>query len=109
VFSVIPGTRVGVHDRTAAAVGYALKTVNVSLGPSLSIYSMPVCSIVICSRVVGVAPGGHAQTDWYFAEPFGVSVRANVDWAGGSSRVLPGGLVVMVTAGPVLRLQVGPK
>ncbi len=109
MFSIVPGTRVGVYDRTAAAVGYAWKTGNVSFGPSLSIYSMPVCGIMICDRVVGVAPGGHAQTDWYLAGPLGVSVSANLDWAGGNSLVLPGSLVVMVTAGPVLRLQVGSK
>ena len=83
------------------------KTGKISLGPSLSIYSMPVCGIVICDRVVGVAPGGHVQTDWYFAGPLGASVSANLDWAGGGSRVLPGGLVVMVTAGPILRFRVG--
>jgi hypothetical protein len=109
MFSILPGTQVGVYERTAAALGYAMKTVNISLGPSLSIYSMPACGIVICSRVVGIAPGGHAQTDWYFAEPLGVSVSANLDWAGGGSRVLPGGVVVMVTAGPILRFQAGSK
>lgn len=61
MFSLIPGARVGVYDRTAAALGYALKSVDISLGPSLSIYSMPVCGIVICNRVVGIAPGGHAR------------------------------------------------
>jgi hypothetical protein len=33
----------------------------------------------------------------------GVSVRANIDWVGGRSLVLPGGVAAMVTAGPVLR------
>lgn len=108
--SIIVGPRVGVYDRTAASIGYAWRTGNFSLGPSLSIYSMHVCNTVsgrlFCDRAVGVAPGGHAQTNWYFAGPLGVAVSANVDWAGGSSRVLPGSPVVMVTAGPVLRLQV---
>jgi hypothetical protein len=35
--------------------------------------------------------------------PLGVSVSANVDWIGGRSRVLPGGLAAMIVAGPVLR------
>lgn len=109
MFSIVPGTRVGVYDRTAVAVGYPWKTGNASLGPSLSIYSMPVCGVMICQGVVGVAPGGHFQGDWYMADSLGVSVSANVDWAGGSSRVLSGGLVVMVTAGLILRIQTEPK
>jgi hypothetical protein len=109
MFSILPGPRVGFYDRTAAALGYAWETVNVGLGPSLSVYSMPVCGVVICNHVVGVAPGGHAEAEWFFSDPLGVSVSANVDWAGGGSRVLPGGLVMMVTAGPVLRLQARSK
>ncbi|AUX20915.1 uncharacterized protein SOCEGT47_013910 [Sorangium cellulosum] len=101
--SVVPGARAGVYDRTAASLVYAWKTGKVSLGPSFSIYAMPVCGIKSCNRVVGVAPGGHAQTDWYFSEPLGVSVSANLDWAGGNSRVLHGDLVAMITAGPVWR------
>ncbi|WP_437912805.1 hypothetical protein WME73_38225 [Sorangium sp. So ce302] len=103
MLSVIPGTRVGVYDRTAVTVGYVTKTGNVSLGPSLSLYSMPVCGAVICDRVMGLAPGGRAQSDWYFAGRLGASTSLNVDWAGGSSRVLPGSVVVMVTAGPIWR------
>jgi hypothetical protein len=103
MFSILPGQRVGVHDRTALTLVYAWKTGKVGLGPSLSIYSMPVCGIVICSRVMGVAPGSHAQVDWYFSEPLGASVSANLDWAGGSCRVLRGDLMAMVTAGPVWR------
>lgn len=109
MFSIVPGTKVGVYDRTAATLGYAWKTGHISVGPSLSVYSMVVCGIVICDRVVGVAPGGHARTDWYFSEIVGASVSANLDWAGGSSRILPGGLVVMIAAGPVFRLQVGSR
>lgn len=103
MFSVVPGARVGACDRTAVTLVHAWRTGNVSLGPSLSIYSMPVCGATVCNRVVGVASGGHAQADLYFSERFGASVSANVDWAGGSSRVLHGDLMAMVTAGPVWR------
>lgn len=109
MFSILPGPRVGIYDRTAANLGYAWKTGNLSFGPSLSIYSMPVCGAVICDRVVGIAPGVHAKGDWYFAEPLGASVSANLDWARGSSRILSDALVVMVTAGPILRLQLEAK
>ncbi|WP_437947661.1 hypothetical protein WME98_44150 [Sorangium sp. So ce296] len=103
MFSVVPGARVGACDRTAFTLVYAWRTGKVSLGPSLSIYSMPVCGATICNRVVGVAPGGHAQADWYFSEPLGASLSANADWAGGNSRVLHGNLAAMVTVGPVWR------
>ena len=109
MLSIVPGAGVGIYDRTAVTLGYATKTTTVSLGPSLAIYSIPVCGAVICDRVVGVAPGGRAQSDWYFAGPLGVSTSVHVDWAGGSSRVLPGSLVVMVTTGPVWRIEVNPR
>lgn len=94
----------GVYNKTAITIGYAWEKINVSVGPSLSIYSMPACGVTfLCGRVVGVAPGGNAQADMYFTGPLGVSVSANVDWIGGRSHVLPGGVAAMIVAGPVLR------
>ncbi|HTE19598.1 MAG TPA: hypothetical protein VK689_14615 [Armatimonadota bacterium] len=94
----------GVYNKTSITVGYAWKDSNVRVGPSLSIYSMPACGATfLCGRVVGVAPGGHAQAEVYFAGPLGVSVSADVDWIGGNSAVLPSGVAAMVVAGPVLR------
>ena len=94
----------GVYNKTSVDIGYASEKVNASAGPSLSIYSMPACGVTyLCGRVVGVAPGGHAQVDVYVTGPLGVSMSANVDWIGGSSAVIPGGVAVMVVAGPVLR------
>jgi hypothetical protein len=104
--SLVPATGklgFGVYNEASFSLGYASRDVNVSLGPSFSVYSMPGCGLRLCGRVVGVAPGGHAQANLYFAGPLGVSVSANVDWVGGTSRVLPGGLAAMVMAGPVLR------
>jgi hypothetical protein len=95
---------IGVYNKISVTIGYAWKDVNVSAGPSLSIYSMQACgATLLCGRVVGVAPGGHAQADVYFAGPMGVSVSANLDWIGGSSAVLPGGVAAMVVVGPMLR------
>jgi len=105
MFSILPGSRVGFHDRTSATLGYTWQSGDLSLGPSLSFYSMLACGPVICRRVEGVAPGGHAQADWHFKGPLGVSVSANVAWYGGVSLALPGGAAVMVTAGPILRLE----
>jgi len=94
----------GVFNKASITIGYGWEEAQVSAGPSLSIYSVPACGVtLLCGRVVGVAPGGHAQADVYVAGPLGVSVSANVDWIGGRSRVLPGGLAAMIVAGPVLR------
>lgn len=109
MFSVVPGVPVGFYDRTAINLGYTSETNIVSIGPSLSVYWMGVCGAVYCDRVMGIAPGGHAQTDWYFYDRLGVSVSANLDWAGGSSYFLPGSLVAMVTAGPVWKFGGGSE
>ncbi len=94
----------GVFNKASITIGYGWEEGQVSAGPSLSIYSVPACGVtLLCGRVVGVAPGGHAQADVYVAGPLGVSVSANVDWIGGRSRVLPGGLAAMIVTGPVLR------
>ena len=94
---------IGVYEQTAVVVGYAAETRNFSVGPSLSIYSMPACGAKLCGRVVGLAPGAHAQVNVYLYGRLGVSVNATVDWVGGRSMVLPGGVAAMVIAGPVLR------
>jgi hypothetical protein len=104
--SILPATRtlgVGVYNQTSAAIGYTSGKIDFSGGPSLSIYSTPACGATLCGRVVGLAPGGHAQMNMYLAGTFGVSLRANIDWVGGRSLVLPGGVAAMVTAGPMFR------
>lgn len=93
----------GVFNETSVIIGFASESANFSAGPSFSLYDITACGQALCGRVAGLAAGGHAQTDVYFAEPLGVSVSANVTWIGGRSLVLPGGLAVMVIAGPVLR------
>jgi hypothetical protein len=102
---VVPSDKdgVGVYEQTSVAVGYAAEKRNFSVGPSLSIYSMPACGAMLCGRVVGLAPGGHAQVNVFLYGRLGVSVNATLDWVGGRSLVLPGGLAAMVVAGPVLR------
>ena len=112
VLSILPATNsdgVGVHNQTSVTVGYGSEKIDLHLGPALSIYSMPACGLSpgaprpLCGRVVGVAPGGHAQVDVYVAGPLGLSVSANIGWVGGRSAVLPGNVSGMVLAGPVLR------
>ena len=95
---------IGVYNKTSVTIGYAWVNINVSAGPSVSIYSMPACGVtLICGRAAGVALGGHAQAEVCFAGPLGVSVSANVDWISGRSCVVPEGVAAMVVAGPALR------
>jgi hypothetical protein len=104
--SILPPSRklgVGVYNQTSAAIGYASEKFNFSAGASISVYSMDACGVALCGPVIGLAPGGHAQVNLYVTERLGVSVRANVDWVGGRSLVLPGGVAAMLVAGPVLR------
>ena len=104
--SILPGTGrlgVGVYNQTSIALGYAWKDGDVRMGPSLSVYRMSACGTTLCGRVVGLAPGGHVHANVYFGGLVGLSVSANVDWVGGRSFVLPGGLAAMIVAGPVFR------
>lgn len=107
MLSILPAADehgIGVYNRTSVMLGYATGIAHLSAGPSLSVYSMTACSAAsLCGRVVGLSPGGYVQANLYFAGPLGVSVSAGVDWLGGSSLVLPGGVAAMVIAGPVLR------
>jgi hypothetical protein len=104
IFTPVNKAGIGIYNKTSITIGYAWEKVSTSAGPSLSVYSMPACGVTfLCGRVVGVAPGGHAQVEVYFAGPLGISVSANWDWIGGRSLVLPGGVAAMVVAGPVLR------
>jgi len=82
-------------------MGYAWDSVHVSLGPSLALYSMPACVPMLCARVAGLAPGGHAQVSVYLAGPFGVSLWGGIDWLGEYG--LLRGVVGTILAGPVLR------
>ncbi len=93
----------GIDSHTAATIGYTSEARSISVGPSLSIYSMVACNAALCGRVAGVALGGHAQGNIYLYRWLGVSVNAGLDWISGRSRVLPGGVAAMVVAGPVVR------
>jgi hypothetical protein len=106
VCNLVPGTGMlgfGVYNQTSASVGYVSKQFDLSLGPSLSVYSLPACGATLCGRVVGLAPGGRVETNLYFAGALGVSASGSLDWVGGQSLVLPGGWAAMVVVGPVLR------
>ncbi|WP_437990722.1 hypothetical protein [Sorangium sp. So ce145] len=97
------GGGLGVYNQTSLDVGVTWEDGNFSLGPSVAFYDMPSCGAALCGRVAGVAIGGHAQVNSYFAGPLGWSTSAHVQWLGGDSPVLPGHAAFVVVAGPVLR------
>ncbi|XXY44358.1 hypothetical protein WME91_30565 [Sorangium sp. So ce269] len=104
--TILPPTKedgLGVYNQTSVDIGYAWKNGNVSAGPSVAFYFVPACGVSLCGRVIGMAVGGHAQTNAYVAGPLGVSVSVNVNWIGGTSMVLPGYVSIVAVAGPVFR------
>lgn len=106
MLNLMPATNehgVGVYNQTFAGVGYATKRFDFAVGPAFSIYSMLACHSTHCKRVVGLAPGGHAQANLYFLGPLGVSVSAHVDWMVGDSAAFTGNMAVAIVAGPTLR------
>jgi len=84
-------------------VGRTWEKRNLRFGIALPAYSMLGCRGKLCGRVVGVGFGGYAQGNFFFAGLLGASFAVNVDWLGGSSEILPGGLAAMAVAGPVVR------
>ncbi|WP_437794703.1 hypothetical protein [Sorangium sp. So ce693] len=60
---------------------------------------MPTCGVTLCGRVVGVAIGGHTQTNTYVAGPLGWSMSGYADWVGGGSCMLPGSVAAVVVDG----------
>jgi hypothetical protein len=109
LFNILPPINksgIGVYNHTSAALGYAWENGLLDIGPSFSIYSTPACGAKLCGRVAGLSPGGQVQASLYFTGPLGASVSVNVDWVGGNSRILPGGVAAMVVAGPVFRWNV---
>src|SRR5262249_62282991 len=93
---------VGVYNQTTVSIGYDFEKGHFSVGPSLAVYYMTACSVTLCGRVVGVAPGGRAQINYYFAGALGLSLSGSVDWIGGRGSLLPRGGRAVVGAGPVV-------
>lgn len=63
----------GLYNQTAVGFGYAWEKANFHIGPSLSIYSTPVCASTYCGRVAGLGLGGHLQANLYLVGPLGAS------------------------------------
>ncbi|MBK8259518.1 MAG: hypothetical protein IPK82_43530 [Polyangiaceae bacterium] len=105
VASILPAFGVGgvgVYNHTSVAIGYAWKNGTFKIGPSLVVYSTPVCGLLQCARLAGISPGLATHVDYYFSDSLGVAASATVDWLTGSV-VLPAGIAASVLVGPVLR------
>lgn len=108
MFSILPapsrgGVGVGVYNHLSAEIGYGWEAGSFSLGPSVSVYSMPACNPVLCGRIVGLSAGGHAQLTIYVVGPLGLSGSATIEWMGGASSVVRNNLAATFVAGPVVR------
>lgn len=106
MLSFVPVTNkdvVGLYSRTSASLGYATPSMDLSGGPSISLYSMPSCRNLLCGRASGLAVGGHVEASFFLLGPLGLSVSANVDWITGNSLVISEGIAAAIVAGPVVR------
>lgn len=72
----------------------------VMLGGSATAYRIVACGVEVCGPVLGIAVGAHARIDYSIKGPLGLSASGGVDWFGGRSAALPGGLAVTITVGP---------
>lgn len=106
MLSFIPATSkdgMGIYSRTSADVGYSTSMMDLSGGPSISLYSMASCRNLLCGRANGLAVGGHVEASFFLLGPFGLSASASVDWITGGSLVMSEGIAAMIVAGPVIR------
>ena len=104
VCSILPemnGLGVGVYNHASLLVGYGSRTMHIGVGPSLSFYSMPMCGVEWCAPATGTAIGGSGRTYLHLAGPLGLSALVSVEYV--NNPVMPGGVTMMATAGPVLR------
>lgn len=98
---------VSLHSRTAGMIGLAWPRFSISLGPTLAIYSMSVCSPTLCAWTSGAAPGVDAQATLYTTEWLGgiVGIQASgyVGWYDNNSVVLTRAVIGIATIGTVIR------
>lgn len=92
---------VGVYNQTTGALGYAWKAGRFSVGPSLSVFTMPMCGVGWCAPTAGMAAGGQARVDFFFAGSLGVSATLSFEWL--NTPVVPGGVAAIAAVGPVLK------
>lgn len=103
-FSILPALDphgIGIYNHLSGIIGLSWRAGDICFGPSFGLFSVPMCGGALCARLTGMAPGVTAEGSYYFAGPFGVSARLNIDWITGFGNVLPPGVLAVVVAGPV--------
>jgi hypothetical protein len=100
------GGRFGINGETTAGGGIFWENVNVSAGLSLAGYSLPICGVLLCGQVRGIAPGASLRADVfgpYLSGAFGISLDCAGLWITGSAAPVWSGISVRCSAGPILR------
>lgn len=112
MLSILPAVDphgVGIHDQVSVSVGFAWDGGEIGVGPSLAVFSVPVCGQSLCARLNGLTAGGGVQASAYFAGFLGASARLDVEWMNGAGDVVPASIVAVLVAGPVFRLGAGSR
>jgi hypothetical protein len=103
------GGRFGVANTTTLSFGARWKVVNISVGPSLAEYSLPLCGASWCSTVRGLAPGVDARLDAFLPEllrsALGLSASCGTIWMIGVASSGWSGFSTQCTLGPIFRLS----
>lgn len=97
----------GLYSQTAADIGYRWERLDISFGPSVAIYAIPVCSPSLCQHVEGLAPGVNLQSNVDIFGPVGLSIWGAADFHLGDSAMLSGQVTATLLAGPFLRWRSG--
>jgi hypothetical protein len=100
------GGRFGIDNETTAGGGLAWELVNLSAGPSLVAYSLPICGPRLCGQVRGVAPGASVRLDVFGAwlrGALGIAVDCGLSFVTGRASPVWSGVSGRCSAGPVVR------
>jgi hypothetical protein len=100
------GGRFGINNETTIGAGIFWKFVNLSGGPSLAQYSLPICGPRLCGQVRGFAPGLGVRVDIFgpfLTGALGFSADCSIVWITGSAAPVWSGISGRCSAGPIVR------
>lgn len=105
------GGRFGITNETTLGVGLFWRFVNVSAGPSLMEYSLPICGTWLCAQVHGIAPGASVRLDVFgpfLSSALGASTECAGAWITGSTSPVWSGVALRCSVGPIFRFTSQP-
>jgi hypothetical protein len=100
------GGRFGIDSETTVGGGLFWERVNVSAGPSLVAFSLPLCGPRLCGQMRGVVPGAGLRAEvWtpYLSGGLGISADCAGAWITGNAAPVWSGVSLRCAAGPILR------